>query len=623
MNKLILQITLLSVETLAGTLACYFFKYIKKNQLFINIFLQKYLWLRLDYLNSTKRCWFTILEDLADYWSFKQLMKLTFDFIKFICLTQEIINFLQFWNGEPKDTWNSNLRTKRCPKSKNFYFGYGYGAYHSTCLYNGRYLLSNLSRKGRVAELYFLFKRNYSVECQPKENIIIKLNKIIEISNKYPLKCLNINLYSLLFYKELFYIAFENLKKKGEFNDSLLLKEFSEQWVTDLIFSLKNESFIFESSSKIKNFKFILKNEIMNEAIKILLEIVFAPTFSNDNHSFLKTKSYYTALSQIKEEFKTVNWIIKCDIINFNDKIDHSILMFIIKKRINDQRMLNLIHKFLNANFAFNFKTISYDIIGISKKDTLNYLLLNIFLNELDSFMFKKKEYINNKKKVQNNLKNLILTKSYNKTLNNDFSNLFFVRFAEDFIIGFNGSLNEAKSIAFEIEKFLINFLNLKCNQIIYNLLSDNIKFLGILINISKNCINTNKKKLLFFAPLIDIKNNLKIFGFINSKNIIIPKFSWFSKSLNEIILLYNKIIKSFVNYYSFVMNINKLVSLIWQICQISCAKLLASKLKLKTVSKVFKKFGNPIKIDDNTFLIKPYRSTSNAVKNLLHVIHK
>src|SRR5215469_9565047 len=76
--------------------------------------------------------------------------------------------------------------------------------------------------------------------------------------------------------------------------------------------------------------------------------------------------------------------------------------------------------------------------------------------------------------------------------------------------------------------------------------------------------------------------------------------------SHDQIIYLYNSVYRGISNYYSFVHNYNKLISLLTYTLKSSCAKLLAAKFTLKTQAKVYKKFGPQLKSPKGLEFIKP-----------------
>ena len=83
-------------------------------------------------------------------------------------------------------------------------------------------------------------------------------------------------------------------------------------------------------------------------------------------------------------------WFIEGDIKGFFDNINHNTLIDILRKRIDDERFLRLIRKFLNAGFIENWvfnKTYS----GTPQGGIISPILANIYLDQLDTYM---REYI-------------------------------------------------------------------------------------------------------------------------------------------------------------------------------------------------------------------------------------
>ena len=81
---------------------------------------------------------------------------------------------------------------------------------------------------------------------------------------------------------------------------------------------------------------------------------------------------------------------IEGDIKGFFDNINHNTLIDILRKRIDDERFLRLIRKFLNAGFIENWvfnKTYS----GTPQGGIISPILANIYLDQLDTYM---REYI-------------------------------------------------------------------------------------------------------------------------------------------------------------------------------------------------------------------------------------
>lgn len=85
--------------------------------------------------------------------------------------------------------------------------------------------------------------------------------------------------------------------------------------------------------------------------------------------------------------------------------------------------------------------------------------------------------------------------------------------------------------------------------------------------------------------------------GYCNKFGKPLPPFQLYSMRCGDIIRVYEGILGEILGYYSFVNNYRSFVRYIRYILMGSCARLLAAKLKLGSVSKVYKKFGKILKV--------------------------
>lgn len=106
--------------------------------------------------------------------------------------------------------------------------------------------------------------------------------------------------------------------------------------------------------------------------------------------------------------------------------------------------------------------------------------------------------------------------------------------------------------------------------------------------------LKRNKLGIRLEAPINRIKDKLAKASFIkNGKSS--PKFIWLALDHDQIILMYNSVLRGLLNYYNFTHNYGRLVSYTEYILKQSCAKLLAAKFSLGTMAKVYKKFGSSL----------------------------
>lgn len=92
-------------------------------------------------------------------------------------------------------------------------------------------------------------------------------------------------------------------------------------------------------------------DKLVQAAVKIVLEHVYEPIFSDRSHGFRKGRSCHTALDQIKHGWSGVKWLIEVDVSGFFDNVDHDILLNLLRKRIDDERLIGLIARMLKAGY--------------------------------------------------------------------------------------------------------------------------------------------------------------------------------------------------------------------------------------------------------------------------------
>jgi len=331
--------------------------------------------------------------------------------------------------------------------------------------------------------------------------------------------------------KEIYFLAYNNLKNNNFLKNIENINYFSindilNDYTLDILLkSIRDESFQFHSSCLFlfenKNYDFkdnyyIIIDLIVQEAIRIILEAVFIPIFFNYSiYNIEKINIINNVIYYIKDNFRFNQWIIKCHIKNNLNDIKYKVIINILNERITDNKFINLIYKYLNSNYnCFEFKSISYYLIE-EPINNLSSLLLNIVFNKFDNFILKlKKEF-----KLNYNKKNKIFLK------------LNYVRYFYEFFIGFSGSYIDALLLSKKLEDFILKNFELNVKFDIFNFKNSTVKFLGFILTLgyyNKNKINNDilNNKVLFFAPISDIKNKLIYYKLLCPNNKILPKFS-------------------------------------------------------------------------------------------------
>lgn len=92
------------------------------------------------------------------------------------------------------------------------------------------------------------------------------------------------------------------------------------------------------------------KDKLVQTVLKLILQAIYEPTFTDTSHGFRPNRSTHTALQQVKR-MEGVSWWVEGDIKGFFDHLNPKTLLQILSKRITDNRFLHLIEQFLEAGY--------------------------------------------------------------------------------------------------------------------------------------------------------------------------------------------------------------------------------------------------------------------------------
>jgi RNA-directed DNA polymerase len=157
-----------------------------------------------------------------------------------------------------------------------------------------------------------------------------------------------------------------------------------------------------------------IEDKIVQKAVSMLMGAVYEQDFHPFSYGFREEHSAHQALGEIREQCMRhgIRWIYDADITGFFDNIDRSWLRSFIEQRINDGGLLRLIGKWLNAG-VMEGETITYSDRGTPQGGTISPCLANVFLHHvLDEWFVQE---------VKPRMR----------------GQCFIVRFADDFVIGF------------------------------------------------------------------------------------------------------------------------------------------------------------------------------------------
>lgn len=463
-------------------------------------------------------------------------------------------------------------------------------------------------------------------------------------------------LYRILFNEEMYYLAYQNIYAKPgnmtQGSDGKTIDNMSLARIEKLIEAIRDESYQPHPSRRVyipkKNGKKrplgipSFDDKLVQEVIRMVLEAIYEGSFEHTSHGFRPNRSCHTALLQVSKTFNGAKWFIEGDIKGFFDNIDHEVLISILQERIDDDRFLRLIRKFLNAGYIEDW-VFNRTYSGTPQGGIVSPILANIYLDKLDKYV---KEYIQKFDQGQARKPNRERTQyEYEKTLavrtlkaendeaerkliirrikaidrnramipscdemDSDYRRLKYVRYADDFLIGVIGSLADCKQIKEDIAVFLKEKLKLILSdeKTLITHTEKPARFLSFDITVRKSNLTKRSangkltrayhKKIVLKIPQGIIKKRLLDYDALeiklhNGKEQWKPKCRTglvFNDDL-EILSKYNAEIIGFYNYYAIALN-SGIINNLSYIMEYSMYKTFANKYRT-TVPNICRKY--------------------------------
>jgi group II intron reverse transcriptase/maturase len=349
--------------------------------------------------------------------------------------------------------------------------------------------------------------------------------------------------------------------------------------------------------------------KVVQDIIRSILEAYYEPQFSDRSHGFRPKKGCQTALTEIYNIWKGTKWFIEGDIKGCFDNIDHYPLMNILRENIHDNRFLRLIEGSLKAGYCEDWK-YHPSLSGSPQGGIVSPILSNIYMDRLDKFVEntlipehtqseRREEHpiygqLNNQlatARRQGNLERIKALwremKRYPSQNPDDpgYRRLRYVRYADDFLLGFAGPLVEAHQIKERISTFLATELKLTLSAektLITHAQTGRARFLGYEIGIMEcptkldrtRGTRTVNGKVGMYIPKDVIQAKRKRYLRDGEP---IHRTELINDSKYDIIYRYQGEYRGLVNYYGMAQNLAELGYIRWTM-ETSLLKTLACK---------------------------------------------
>jgi RNA-directed DNA polymerase len=211
------------------------------------------------------------------------------------------------------------------------------------------------------------------------------------------------------------------------------------------------------------------RDRVVQEAVRMVLEPIFEADFSPFSFGFRPNRCTMDAISYLLKnarEGKGYFWAIEGDISAYFDTIHHRKLMKLLRRRVDDARLLDLIWKFLRSG-VMERRLFKDTTLGTPQGGIVSPLLANVYLHELDQYMERYTALTESQRRARRRRQGL--------------SNFVYARYADDFVILGNGTRAQALEMREEVYDYLRDRLHLELSleKTKVTHLNDGFDFLG------------------------------------------------------------------------------------------------------------------------------------------------
>jgi RNA-directed DNA polymerase len=184
-------------------------------------------------------------------------------------------------------------------------------------------------------------------------------------------------------------------------------------------------------------------DRVVQASLKLVLEPIFETGFRSSSYGFRPRRRAQDAIEEIRKHAREgYEWVFEGDIAACFDEIDHTALLGLVRRRVKDKRILELIKAFLHAGILSEDNVDRDTHSGTPQGGILSPLLANIALSELDDYFHQIWENHGN-----------AWTRARHRQRGGATFRL--TRYTDDFVVMVNGTRDHAETLWGEIGAIL------------------------------------------------------------------------------------------------------------------------------------------------------------------------
>ncbi|WP_406043161.1 reverse transcriptase domain-containing protein [Micromonospora sp. NBC_00898] len=369
-------------------------------------------------------------------------------------------------------------------------------------------------------------------------------------------------------------------------------------------------------------------DKLVAEVVRLLLEAYYDVRFSDRSHGFRPGRGCHTALDEVVSVWKGTHWFIEGDISDCFGSLDHTIMASILAEKIHDGRFLRLVSNMLTAGYLEDWRWHA-TLSGAPQGGVASPVLSNIYLDRLDRFVEQSllPEYNRGRLRRRNTEYQVVdhaiakarrhgdraavkALRRQRRTLPSQDPNdpgyrrLRYVRYADDWLLGFAGPRHEAEQIKSRIATFLREDMKLELSQsktLITHAASQPARFLGYEIRTQRadNKLDRRGQRSVNAAIGLFVPRDVIRQKCVNYMREGKPaqRGSLLHDQDFTIVAKYQAEYRGLVQYYLLAQDVFRLERLRW-VMETSMLKTLAGKHK-STVTKMARKYKTVIDTTD------------------------